>query len=187
MTYRSRQGINVAFIGTVKNAQTACAEHLKWKHEFKRLEFDDPIRKFIRKSYGYKPWTNINWQKRLEFYDSIYRVDNDFFINIMRQKIQNSEVDIVISDVRYINELDALREMDFKIVRVTSAKPMTGYPQVGKYVKTAEVGSVPVALYFDSNRTFQGKIDYSIYWESRTKMPDVLDPLLERMGYNLDK
>ena len=56
----SRQGVNIAFIGMNTKAQTAFAEYLRWNHEFKRMDLDTPLNKYLRQMY------NLHQRKRIE-------------------------------------------------------------------------------------------------------------------------
>jgi hypothetical protein len=94
-----------------------------------------------------------------------------------------STIDTVIWDVRYLNELIALKEMGFKICRVTTgSKPM----HLKKYVGKAESGTVALAMTYDSNYAFKHNVDYSVEWTKYADTKGIMDGLLDRIGYQLD-
>ena len=181
MTLGSRQGLNIAFVGMNYKAQTACAEYLYHTYWFKRLDMDDGLKDFLRHSLG--PHKKIPIVRSRVFYDSIYKVDPEIFISHIKYRIERSDNDIVISDIRYLNELRALQEMDFKIVRVT----VDLLPKIGVYVKSAAAGTVALASMYDKTFAFKNNVEYSIHYTKRADLSNIMDPLLERMGYNIMK
>ena len=179
----SRQGINIAFIGLNDRAQTTCAEYLKHTHGFKRMDMDDGVKYFMRQMYDLNGWSNIKRADRRAFYDAIYKVDPNIFISHITSRVKKSLNDIVISDVRYVNELDALLELDFKIVRVTTPAK----PKIGVYVKGAAAGTTALSSLYDKKFAVKYDVQYSLQFTKKSDLPNVLDPLLEQIGLKLDK
>lgn len=181
MVYGSRQGLNIAFIGLNYQAQVSCTEYIRHKFNFKRIDMDDGIKYFLRQMYDLNGWKNIGIKQRREFYDAIYKVDPNIFISHIKSRVRKSERDIVVSDVRYLNELQALQEMDFKIVRVTT--PVL--PKVGVYVKNAAPGTTALSSLYDKSFAIKHNVEYSINFNKFGDLPRIIPPLLESMGYNL--
>lgn len=180
---RSSQGYNIAFIGLNRRAQISCAEYLKRVHGFKRFDMDAPLKKFLKTAYAYKHKQNLTFKKSLAFYDSIYRVDNEIFIKYVQWRMSISEIDTVISDVRYLNEMEALKDLGFTICRVTT--PVKRLP-IGEFAKYAEPGSVAMALAYDKRFSVNYDANYSVNWTTVATTGSVMDPFLERIGYKFD-
>jgi hypothetical protein len=177
----SKQGVNIAFIGLNHNAQTSCAEYLRKAHLFKRINMDDGVKYFLRQMYDYNGWKNILIKERRLFYDAIYKVDPNIFISHVTSRIRKSENDIVISDVRYLNEMQALQKLNFKIVRVTTPLP----PKIGVYVKGAAAGTTALSSLYDKNFAVKHNVEYSINFTTKANLSTQMDTLLASMGYNL--
>ena len=182
--WQSNQGFKIAFIGTNHTAQTACAEYLRRKLLFKRLNMDEPIRRFLQASYWHKAKANVDWQQRLAFYDAAYKIDNDIFIKYVDGRIKRTIVDTVIYDVRYLNEMKALQEMGFIICRVTTTN--TKNLQIGKLVKTADTGTVALSLLYNKNFSANNPANYSLGWVNKATTDKVMGAFLERIEYKVD-
>lgn len=183
MAEYSKQGINIAFIGTRHEAQVACAEYLRKTYNFKRLNMEKPLDRFLRTAYWYKVKQNANWGKKIDFYDAIYKVDPEIFIKYSMGVMKISEADTVIWNVRYINEMKALQDIGFKICRINIPNRRV---QINKYSRKAATGSVPVALQFDSNFSINHNTDYSVTWSKMNDTGPIMESFLERIGYKFD-
>ena len=179
----SAQGFNIAFIGLNRGAQTACAQYLKRTHGFKRLDMDDALKQFIKTSYWYKTYQNLPQKLRQGFYDSIYRVDPDIFLRYTQRRMRLSSADTVIYDVRYLNELRGLQEMNFIVCRVTTP---VKHLQAGRYVKGAEDGTVALSLAYDKRFAVNYNVEHSVNWTSKGTTGAIMDEFLDRIGYKLD-
>lgn len=178
----SDQGFNIAFIGLNHTAQTACAEYMKRQYSFKRLNMDDALKRFLRTSYWYENWKNISFKQKLSFYDAVYKVDPEIFINYVRGRMELSKKDTVIYDVRYLNEVKALQDMGFTICRVI--KPVKDL-QVGKYVKNAETGTVGLSIAYDRRFSANHKVEHSINYTTKANVGPLVDDFLTRIGYEI--
>jgi hypothetical protein len=176
----SKQGYNIAFIGLNHTAQIACAEYLKRTHAFKRINMDDALKKFLKTSYWYKVKQNMDWKTKLEFYDAVYKVDSDIFIKYIEGRMALTSVDTVIYDVRYLNEMKALQDMGFIICRVTT--PVKEL-QVGKYVKSAAVGSVGLSIAYDKRFSINNNANFVVNWTSKGTTGTIIEAFLDRIGY----
>lgn len=178
----SRQGFNIAFIGTTQAGQTACAEYLYHTYRFKRINMDEALRQFIKTSYWYKVKQNTNWIQKLQFYDAIYSVDNEIFIKYMRGRMEKVESDVVVWDVRYLNEMKALKDMGFIICQVYHPR---GKVEIGKYVKSSNEGTVAVAMTYDDRFSINHSPDISVTWGKYSDTKPIMDALLTRIGYKI--
>lgn len=147
------------------------------------MNMDEALQRFLRTSYWFKHKQNMDFQTKLAFYDAVYRVDPELFVKYVAGRIKTTNVDTVIPDVRYLNEMEALKEMGFIICRVTTnAKQL----QAGKYIKTAAPGSVALSLVYDKRFSINHSANYAINWTSKASVGPVIDTFLERIGFKLD-
>lgn len=180
----SRQGINVAFIGTDEYAQTACAEYLKRKLNFKRMDLEDGLIHFLRTTYGYHQRFKLRRSEIRQFYDELYKIDNDIWIGQFTRKFLKSENDIVVSDIRYLHELDALRDLGFVVCRVTSEPRHK--KDIGRFIKHADKGTVALAMLYDKTFAHMHNVDFSIHFTNHANLPAIIHPFLEQNGYKFD-
>lgn len=183
MKARSRQGFRVALIGVNQTAQTACTQYLTRSRDFKRMNMNDALKRFLKTSYWSKERAQVDWRKLLVFYDSVYKVENDIFIKYMRGRVESTGADIIIPDVRYLNEMEALIEMGFIICRVTTPVKQL---QIDKYVMGAEGGTVAVSMKYDKRFSTNHGANYSVHWTSKATTGALMDAFLERIGYKFD-
>jgi hypothetical protein len=178
-------GLKVAFIGMNHTAQTACAEYLYHTHDFKRIDMDADLKHFLKMMYGTKAWKRIYIPplKMRQFYDAIYKLDPNLFISHIKYKVEHTDKDLVISDIRYLNEMRVLQEMGFKVVRVT----VDTNTKIGIFVKGAAAGTTALASLYDKEFAFKNDVEYSVHLLQKTKLSSILDPMLEKMGFNLTK
>lgn len=164
-------------------AQTACAQYLKITRHFKRMDMDEALKRFLKTCYWYEDYKKLAWKKKIEFYDTIYKTDPEIFIKYTAGKVKLTRKDTVIFDVRYVNELNALKEMGFIICRVTTNAKQV---QPGKYIRTAAPGNVGLSLMYDKRFSLNHPANYSLNWTSKATTGALIDAFLERIGYKLD-
>lgn len=181
----SKQGVHIAFIGLDEYAQTACSEYLKKNYDFKRMDLDDGLRHFLRTVYGYHERLKMKRREMTGFYDALYKIDNEFWLTQFRRNFLKSEADVVVSNVRYLNELRALEELGFKVCRVTSNPK--NKKNISLYVRTAEKGTVALSMLYDKTFAENYSVDYSVNFTNYGNLPSIIDPLLEDIGYKFDK
>ena len=182
----SRQGINIAFIGTSYKSQVACAEYCRRILMFKRMDLNENLVQFVRTAYGHTWHTKKPADEIIPFYDAIYKTDHNFFIDHFRRRFEKTEKDVVVADVRYLNELQALRDLGFVIVRVTVPDMVRG-PNIGAKIKTAEKNTVILSMLYDKNFAINYNVEYSINYTSISSLSALIDPILEQKGYVIDK
>jgi hypothetical protein len=170
------ESIRIAFVGRHQSGKTYAAHYLYKHHNFKTVKIQDGIAKVIKWFYKYRPHERINWEKRLAFYDALYALDNDIHIDYLLRRLATSTTDIVVDDVRYINEVKKLREAGFIIIRVSM--PVTTKIKL-KGIQSAAPGTVKLNEYF--NRTFDAyATDYSIINENRESLYKLLDSIIAK-------
>jgi len=180
----SKQGIHVAFIGIDEYAQASCAGYIKRNFNFKPMNLDDGLRHFLRTTYGYHEHFKLDRSEVREFYDMLHKIDPNIWITQFERNFNKSQADIVTRDVRYLNELEALRRLGFKICRVTS-NPKSRKNMI-KYVKTADTGTVSLSMLYDKSFARNYSVDYSINFTNHAGLPAIIEPLLSDLGYKFD-
>lgn len=180
----SRQDVNIAFVGLNTKAQTACSEYLVHKCNFKRLDLDTPLRDWARRMYGYGQHTKLPVNELRKLYDSVYRYDNNIFLGYFGTRFDSTEADVVVTDVRYLNELEFLKNKGFHIVRVTSE--ITNKPKISTYIEGAEKGTVALSMMYDKSFARSYDVDYSLHFTNMGNLSGIMLPLLGNLGYKVD-
>jgi len=180
----SKQGINIAFIGIDEYAQAACAGYIKRKLHFKPLNLDDGLRHFLRTVYGYHEHFKLNRSEVREYYDVLHKINPDIWITQFSRNFTKSPSDVVTRDIRYLNELEALRKLGFVICRVTS-NPKNRKNLI-KYVKTADTGTVALSLLYDKTFAHNYNVDYSVNFTNYGNLPAIIEPFVADLGYKFD-
>ena len=161
-----------------RTAQISCAEYLKRNYDYKRMEMDDALKHFIKTCYYFDKWQNIKFDEKLRLYDAIYKTDPKIFITHAKRRAEKSRTPVVISDVRYIDELNELRKMDFIVVRVTTN---VKEPPIRRLAKSANEGSVAVSLMYDKSFAVNHSVDFSVNWTSKATTGNIMEPLIARI------
>ncbi|MFJ9961089.1 deoxynucleotide monophosphate kinase family protein [Streptomyces avermitilis] len=87
---------------------------------------------------------HVGWERAKDDYPEVRRLlqhmgqtvreyDEDFWLNIAAKKISGAAgwgIPVVVTDVRYPNEAEALKRAGFKMVRVLRPVPVPTFPQV---------------------------------------------------------
>lgn len=168
--------IRIAFVGRHQSGKTYAAHYLYKNHNFKTVKLQDGVSKLVRFFYKYRPHERINWEKRLAFYDALYTLDKDIHVDYLLRRLETSTRDIVVDDVRYINEVEKLKAAGFIIIRITM--PVTTKIKL-KGVQTAAPGTIKLNEYF--NRTSDAySTDYSIINENRESLYRLLDSIISK-------
>jgi len=125
-------------LGHKKNTgKDAVAAYLTSQYGFRRVAFGDKIRRVTEVAFGFteEQMTDREMKEEVEFALGIsprramqkvggmfrQHVSNDFWIYAVKSRIGwlvEQGKDIVVSDLRFINELNYIRQMDGKIVKV---------------------------------------------------------------------
>lgn len=148
------------------------------------MDLDEPLQRFLRLMYNYGQREQLTRGFTKDIYDVMYKFDNNLFIDFFKQKFAVTEADVVVSDVRYLNELEELQKMGFTIVRVTSSR--TGRPRIKNYIRQADKDTVLLSLLYDRKFLNKFSVDYSVNYTYLSKRAEVMDPLLTSLGYKLD-
>lgn len=167
--------MRIAFVGKKAAAKTFCAHYLYKRKAFKRMQLDDGVTRIIRSMYTFRLHKRVTWERRVEMYDALYKLDPNIHIDYLLSKLSITTRDVVVPDVRYLNELEKLIAAGFVIVRVNS--PATEIRIKG--IKSAAVGTVKLNEYFGHNFDVY-PVSYSVFVEDRDKAREMLDIILEK-------
>lgn len=170
--------IRIALVGKKAAGKTYAAHYLYKNHNFRTMKLQDGVSKVIKWFYKYRSHERISWEKRLVFYDALYELDNDIHVDYLLRKIsQLSTRDIVVDDVRYINEVNKLKSAGFTIVRI-SMPDNKRVRMAG--IKSALPGSVKLNEYYGGKNFDSYPVDYSIINETQKGLFTLLDSLVEK-------
>lgn len=173
----TRQPIRVAFVGKSKVGVTFCARYLVTHHGFKKLSLQDGVRRMLKRLYYYGTYKRLTWEFRYRVYDALYKIDPNVWINYLEVRLKNTPTDVVVEDVRYMNELDRLKLAGFTIVRITA--PEKRRINYIRGILDSDAGTVILNEWF--NKDFAYQVDYSIYNETKEGTRKALDDLVERL------
>ncbi|MET9425639.1 hypothetical protein ABZY06_33885 [Streptomyces sp. NPDC006540] len=148
---------NIALIGKARSGKDTIAQRLITTRQYTRVAFADPLKELALSvgpvvdngNAGYQfqfarlseVVNAVGWERAKDEYPEVRRflqalgqsvreLDESFWLNIASRKIATAagwNLPVVVTDVRYRNEADALRAAGFKMVRVLRK----GVPDVG--------------------------------------------------------
>jgi len=145
----------------------------------------DSVSKIVKWFYKYRPHERVKWERRVEFYDALYKIDNDIHVDYVLRRIfgaQESTRDIVVDDARYANEIIKLREAGFIIIRMTMENERL---KRLKSMKTASPNRVSINEKF-APKNAPYPVDYSILNVTKDGLYQMLDNIVEKERAKLD-
>lgn len=139
MTYR-----HIAIMGKARSGKDSLAAELIRRYAFTRLAFADPLREAALKldpiittdAFGPVRLSEVleqgGWERAKDEYPEIRRVlqrmgqgvrdmDEDFWLNVLLRKADGADklnMPVVVTDVRYPNEAEALKARGFLMLRI---------------------------------------------------------------------
>jgi dephospho-CoA kinase len=180
MVDANKQAVRIAFVGKKATGKSFVAFYLKYHYHFKRMKLSDGVDSIIRRMYGWDKYKRPNWEHRLKLYDAMYKVDPNIHISYLLNRLQTTTMNVVVEDVRYLNEVEALGKKDFIIVRVTTDDALRQKRIIG--MKYAAAGTVVLNEYFNSDLTRPYKADYTIVNTTREATRKSVDALMETLN-----
>lgn len=167
--------MRIVLVGTKQAPKTSVARYLEDAYDYKIVGTMDVIEKFYRTIYFDGKWQRVPWEKTTKIYDAIYAIDPDMLIQYMEKKLKMTTRDVVIPDVRYVAELNRLRDLGFTVVRVTQIE-RDHKPHPGKALLNGGEGTVVIHEYY-------GKlpVDMGITFESRQNMKESVDYMVTKL------
>jgi len=154
---------NIALMGRARSGKDSVAAHLVARFAYGRIAFADPLREAALKidpwmPVGYAMNTRLSsmverhgWEYAKDAYPEVRRLlqhigqtvrdyDEDFWLNVAARKISGAAgwgIPVVVTDVRYPNEYDALRRAGFTMVRVVRPSEAPPAPHGNHVSETA--------------------------------------------------
>lgn len=171
--------LKLALIGKKAAGKTFVAFYLSRQHGFKKVRMDDGVAKSMRILYPLKKNERPTWERRMDIYDALYKIDPSIHINYMLRRLERTTNDVVIEDVRYVPELQILKEQGFIIVRI--AAPETRRRKISSSVRNAAAGTLVLQEYFNQDKTIGYSADFSIYNDTREGTRRSLDNLIDTL------
>jgi hypothetical protein len=173
--------IRIAFVGKRANIKTTAAHYL-YKHKgFKRMQLDDGVTRLVRNMYTYRLHKRVKWEKRIEMYDALYKLDPSIHIDYLLSKLSITTRDVVVPDVRYINEVEKLIKAGFTIVRINSTSKTVRISGQA----SALAGTVKLQEYFGHDFDAY-PVSYSIIADDKVKLRELLDIIIEKERNKVD-
>jgi len=171
--------MRVAFVGKKAAGKTFAARYLATKYNFKHLSLKDPLYDILRKLYYYGEWKRISWEQEIKFYDALYKLDLNIWIGYLERRLRTTTMDVVVDDPRYINEVQALKELGFILIRI-DAPEGERRGRIPAHLQDAAAGSVALAEYFHKDISAAYKTDYSITNTDKESTRKALDIILQK-------
>src|SRR5258706_9458376 len=117
--------LRIALVGRSKEANVWVGQYFYYHYKFQHKRLSDPLEHFIKQSHSYLTGRYrgkvYRWERKLEIYDFIYKIEPEIWVKYMEWRLEKQQKSCVVSDVRYINELEYLRDkLGFTIIRVQS-------------------------------------------------------------------
>lgn len=170
-------GTRIALVGRAKVGRSAISSYLQDKHGFKEMGLQDGVRRTLRTLYGWTTYHRVPWETSMKFYDALYKLDSNIWIGFLAWKIERTKMpNIVVDDVRYLNEVEVLKNLGFKIVRITS--PNINSHHLSKNLMDAAPGNLLLQEWYNKDFTELIGVDYSIHNGSREAMKRAVDSLV---------
>lgn len=112
----------VAFAGKMCSGKDTASDFLVRKYGFHQLSFADPIRDIARAVYGDR-WKVDGREFMQEVGRLGRRLDPMLWVNrVVAMVIAYPEVSYVINDVRFPNEVEALKRLNFLVIRINVSR-----------------------------------------------------------------
>lgn len=106
--------MKIAILGRAGSGKDTVANYLVSEHGFEKHAFSEGLYKICREYYG----MTVKDRGLLQEVGEVMRsIDPDVFVKYLINQLKNSE-NVVISDVRFVNEYNTLKELGFKFYRV---------------------------------------------------------------------
>ena len=171
--------LKIAFVGKKAAGKTFAAFYLQKRYKFLRKPLREPLRKFLRTIYYYGDYKRVSWEQELGFYDALYKLDPNIWITHLKRRLNTSTSDIVVEDARYINEVQALKDMGFILIRINAPESLRKR-NIGKSLLDAAENSVILAEYFHKDLTSLYRADYTLLNEDKESTRKALDIIISK-------
>ncbi len=142
---------DVALIGQARSGKDTVGSRLVERYGYTRLAFADPLKEMAIDINPYVPTVpgvcvrlasliaDVGWEYAKEHYPEVRRIlqhtgqtvrdrDPDYWVRVLVRRMLDTPGPIVVTDVRYPNELETLRNYGFRTVRII--RPSLGDPDL---------------------------------------------------------
>lgn len=171
--------LKIALVGKKAAGKTFVAFYLSQRYKFKKKRMDDGVSKAMHFFYLYNKNERTRWEIKYDIYDALYKIDPTIHINYMLRKLDRTTSDVVIEDVRYVSELQVLKEQGFIIIRIVA--PEDRRRKISTTVRNAAAGTLVLQEYFNQDKTIGYTTDYSIMNDTRDGTRRSLDKLIDKL------
>lgn len=172
---------DIALIGRARSGKDAIGARLVSRYGYTRLAFADPLKEMALSIDPVIPYDipgfgglnhvrlstlveHVGWERAKEEYPEVRRIlqhlgqavrerDSDYWIRLLAQRVYPETGPIVVTDVRYPNEADALRSFGFRLVRVI--RPSLGGQDPNEHVSETALQGYPVPLTIINSGTLE--------------------------------
>ena len=169
--------MKIALVGTKAVGRTFAAFYLKKQHGFKMVRMNDGVIKFIRYMYGYGKYQRPTWERKIDFYDALYKIDPDVHVNYLLRRLDTTTRDVVVDDVRYVHEVLRLKSEGFLIIRISGDRRKKIHPS--KSLREAAAGAILLHEQYQDAKNPAYTVDYSVFNGSREGTRKSLDEILD--------
>jgi len=123
MVMTKQKPIRIALSGRMGSGKTHFAEKLLESYGGVRLSFAAPIKELYSK-YSEKRMLGDDPCEKRHFSqtvgEGIRLLDSEFWVGLMLERLEGEDESVFVDDVRYPNEVRALEEEGFKVIRIVS-------------------------------------------------------------------
>ena len=112
--------VKLAIIGKMGSGKTTLVKHLVSEYNFIEFNFGDPVKKYANEIFGIETLKEKPRKFIQDFAETLKTLDQNVWVNNIKRQINELEreksVNIVVGDVRFMNEYQMLREQGFKFI-----------------------------------------------------------------------
>lgn len=109
--------MKIAFIGKLCSGKSYAAKYFKDNYNYEILSFGGPVKKYAYKIFNLKHKDRKTIQ---DFAQSLKKINKDVWVNYLLRNLENIGTNnIVIDDLRFHNEQDALKKNGFIFIKLS--------------------------------------------------------------------
>jgi hypothetical protein len=110
--------LRIALVGKMGSGKTTATDYIKTRYNCKELAFATPIREFAKYIYG-DTW-HTEGRRLMQALGNLSReIDPDILIRPVKRTVMSwPDINFIVSDVRFENEVNALHWLGFKVFRL---------------------------------------------------------------------